>query len=313
MKSHIAGFLICPACLPKEMGLTLDVHESYGTEVVRGALKCSQCLSTYPIDAGIASLHPQQHTLTQETPSRYENPEVVSSYLWSHYADLCDDAEVTRAYAEWAEQIAIGSGLALDAGCAVGRFTFELSRKFDFALGIDSSPSFIAQARKLLCERHSDFSLKQEGHIWEDRTIRLPEIWDGSKVEFIVADAQALPFRSDFFSCVASLNLVDKLPRPLLHLQEMSRAAMRAGAQLLFSDPFSWSVDYAKEEDWLGGRDSGAYAGSGRDNVQAILEGQTSAISTPWTVQKRGDVWWKIRSHRRHFELIRSCFIKAAR
>jgi len=128
-----------------------------------------------------------------------------------------------------------------------------------------------------------------------------------------VADAQALPFRSHCFSCVASLNLVDKLPKPLLHLNEMSRAAMRTGAQLLFSDPFSWSVAYAKEEDWLGGRDSGAYAGEGLDNVQAILEGQAREIDPPWTAENRGEVWWKIRNHRHHFELIRSCFIKAVR
>jgi hypothetical protein len=112
---------------------------------------------------------------------------------------------------------------------------------------------------------------------------------------------------------VASLNLVDKLPKPLLHLNEMSRAAMHTGAQLLFSDPFSWSAAYTKEEDWLGGRDSGAYAGEGLDNVQAILEGQAREIDPPWTAENRGEVWWKIRNHRHHFELIRSCIIKAVR
>ncbi len=313
MKSHVTDFLICPACLPKEMRLTLDVRESHGIEVISGVLKCPQCLSNYAIVGGIANLDPQQRDLTAETKSKYEESEVVSSYLWSHYADLFGDEEVTGAYPEWAEQIVTETGFALDAGCAVGRFTFELSRKFDFAVGIDSSRSFIAQARKLLLERRLDFNLKREGNLREKRAIKLPESWDETKVEYIVADAQALPFRSHCFSCVASLNLVDKLPKPLLHLKEMSRAAMRTGAQLLFSDPFSWSVAYTQEEDWLGGRDSGAYAGEGLDNVQAILEGEASEIDPPWTIENRGEVWWKIRNHRHHFELIRSCFIKAVR
>ena len=313
MKSHLADFLVCPACLPEELALVLDAHESHGNEVVSGILKCPQCLKDYEITEGIAILHPQPRALAPGTKSKYEEPEVVSSYLWGHYADLFGDQEITEAYPEWAQQIEAGTGFALDAGCAVGRFTFELSRKGDFAIGIDSSRGFIAQARKLLCEDHLDFDLKQEGHLAEKRTIRLPEIWDGSKVEFIVADAQALPFRSHCFSCVTSLNLVDKLPKPLLHLKEISRAAMITGAQLLFSDPFSWSTASAREEDWLGGKDCGAYAGDGLDNVQAILEGQAGEIALPWTIQRRGEVWWKLRNHRRHFELIRSCFLKAVR
>jgi hypothetical protein len=47
--------------------------------------------------------------------------------------------------------------------------------------------------------------------------------------------------------------------------------------------------------------------------LQAILEGRTGEISPPWMVQKRGNVWWKIRNHRNHFELIRSCFLKVIR
>ena len=313
MNSRIMDCLICPGCLPEEMGLVLDADESRGDEIISGALRCPQCLTRYPIAEGIATIHPRRQDPAPGTDPKYEAPEVVSSYLWSHYADLLDDAEATQAYLEWAEQMLPGPGFALDAGCAVGRFTFELSRKCDFAIGIDSSTSFLAQARKLLVEHRLDFDLKLEGRLFEKRTLNLPENWDMSKLEFIAADAQALPFRSNFFSCVASLNLVDKLPKPLVHLEELSRSARNTGAQLLFSDPFSWSEACAKAEDWLGGGDCGTSAGRGLDNVRTILAGRDGAISPPWTIAKQSDVWWKIRNHCNHFELIRSCFIKANR
>jgi SAM-dependent methyltransferase/uncharacterized protein YbaR (Trm112 family) len=313
MKNHIAEFLICPECLPEETGLLLDAHEGSGAEVVEGVLRCAQCRTVFPIVGGTAmlGLHPQEVAAARN--ARYETPEIVSSYLWSHYADLFDDEDATEAYSEWAELFTSGEGIALDAGCAVGRFTFELSDKCDLAIGFDNSRNFIEAARRLLIERQLDFDLKEEGSLTEKRSIKLPEGWDHTKVEFIVADAQALPFRRHFFSQVASLNLVDKLPKPLHHLKEMNRTALLVGAQILVSDPFSWSIECANEEDWLGGRSHGAHAGKGLDNVQAILQGRSEEVSPLWTVQKRGNVWWKIRNHRNHFELIRSCYIKARR
>ena len=112
---------------------------------------------------------------------------------------------------------------------------------------------------------------------------------------------------------MASLNLIDKIPYPLVHLKEMNRVAREGGVQFLLSDPFSWSSDIAKEEDWLGGTTKGLYSGRGMDNIHALLTGEKGEISPPWTVHKQGQIWWKIRNHRNHFELIRSCFIKAIR
>jgi hypothetical protein len=84
-------------------------------------------------------------------------------------------------------------------------------------------------------------------------------------------------------------------------------------AQFLFSDPFSWSTEVAPPGDWLGGTPDGPYAGRGRDNVIALLEGRLGALSPPWQVESHGPIWWKIRTHSNHFEMIRSCYIKARR
>ena len=81
----------------------------------------------------------------------------------------------------------------------------------------------------------------------------------------------------------------------------------------MFSDPFSWSADVSKEEDWLGGTDRGLFSGTGFENVLAILKGEKIVLYPPWNVDEQGELWWKIRNHRNHFEMIRSCFIKASR
>ena len=105
-------------------------------------------------------------------------------------------------------------------------------------LALDYSRPFIAAARELLYERRLDFSLKQEGHLFEQCTIHLPGAWDVSRIEFIMADAQAIPFRSHLFSLVASLNLVDKLPKPLHHLTEMNRTASEERGPVPHFRPF---------------------------------------------------------------------------
>jgi hypothetical protein len=48
-------------------------------------------------------------------------------------------------------------------------------------------------------------------------------------------------------------------------------------------------------------------------NVVGLLAGKRGKFSPPWNIDKQGHVWWKIRTHRNHFEIIRSCFIKARR
>ena len=81
----------------------------------------------------------------------------------------------------------------------------------------------------------------------------------------------------------------------------------------LFSDPFSWSEDVATEEDWLGGTERGPYSGRGVENIMEVLKGEKGGLVPEWKIEKHGHVWWKIRTHSNHFELIRSCYVKAVR
>jgi uncharacterized protein YbaR (Trm112 family) len=312
MKKVLLDFLICPACLPAEQRLQESIAEATGGDIIEGRLTCSRCQASYPIKQGIAFLDPH-HPEGPAAHNRYETLPVLSSYLWSHYGDLLGDESATDAYVRWSGLMQEHSGLCIDTGSAVGRFSFEMANKFDFVVGLDNSLTFIRVSRELLRQRGAEFALPEEGVLTRKEQLIFPEDWRTDNVEFIVGDAQAVPFRSRWFAGVASLNVVDKVPQPLTHLSEINRLARTRDAQLLFSDPFSWSAEVAPQEHWLGGKQEGAFAGRGKDNIIALLEGQINGFYPTWRVDDNGHIWWKIRTHSNHFELIRSCYIKANR
>jgi uncharacterized protein YbaR (Trm112 family) len=312
MKKTLLDMLICPSCLPGEHPLREDVFKSSRNDILEGSLHCPECGSEYRIHDGIAFLDPN-HSEEALASNRYETTPVLSSYLWSHFGDLLGDEEATDAYRKWAALMRPCTGACLDTGAAVGRFSFEMAKAFDFVVGIDNSVSFIQASRELMLQRKAKLALSLEGFLTQEGMITLPPDWRTDNIEFIVADALALPFRSGLFSAVSSLNIVDKVPKPMVHISEINRSARKNDAQLLFSDPFSWSTSAAREEDWLGGTATGAFSGRAQQNVIDLLEGRKGNLSPPWTVETDGYVWWKIRTHANHFELIRSCFVKAVR
>lgn len=312
MKKQLLELLICPHCLPGEYPFVADIIRERDGDIETGALKCAHCAALFPIVEGVALLDPYA-TDSERTVNKYETDEVVSSYLWSHYGELLDDDNASQAYSTWAGLMRPQGGVALDAGGAVGRFTFEMSTRCDFAVGVDTSLAFIRAARQLMRERSMVVPLKDEGLLRREVTIRLPDDWRSDRVEFVVANALALPFRKKAIALFSSLNLVDKVPSPIRHLQEMNRVTRDTNAQFLLSDPFSWSIEAAPVEEWLGGKADGTFTGKGLANVAELLTDGQSGLSPAWRVNEPGSVWWKIRTHSNHYELIRSCFVHACR
>jgi SAM-dependent methyltransferase len=280
MHRQLLDLLICPGCLPDERPLAAH---------------------------GLACMLPSSDLALV---SQYTETPVVSAYLWSHYADLFGDPDRHDAYLEWSSLLGLPGGLALDIGCAVGRLTFELGRQADFAIGIDRSHAFIQTARALARDGQLTFGLVMEGDLAEYREIRLPACWPRERVEFILADALALPFPRSVFQRSSSLNLLDKLPEPLRHLQELNRVMAVNDAQTLISDPWSWSTDIAPKTAWLGGVPQGPFAGHGHLNLRRLLE---TGLEPAWQVIDEGTVKWTIRNHRNHFERIYSDFLLAKR
>ena len=312
MKKQLLELIVCPRCLPREHALIADIIHECDGDIETGALKCPQCGGLFPIIDGMALLDPHA-TGSQRASNKYETEEVVSSYLWSHFGELLGDEQASQAYATWAGLMRPQGGVALDAGGAVGRFTFEMSTRCDFAVGIDTSQAFIRAARRLMRDRALVVPLKEEGLLRREVTISLPEEWRPDRVEFIVANALALPFRRNSMALFSSLNLIDKVPSPIGHLREMNRVTRDADAQFLFSDPFSWSTEAAPVTEWLGGTAEGVFAGKGLTNVAALLADGQGELTPAWRVDEPGSVWWKIRTHSNHYELIRSCFVHAHR
>ncbi len=311
MKLQLLEVLVCPVCLPAEAPMQIDIIENHENDIETGILTCSQCSATFPINEGIAHLDPKQNDF-QTGENKYETEEVVSSYLWSHYGELFDPENCSKAYTTWSEMMQPHGGIAIDAGGAVGRFTFEMSSKCDFSIGIDTSVAFIKAARELMKIRQMNIQLKEEGFLTKEVHLALPEQWRSDKVEFLVANAMALPFRAKSVSSFASLNLVDKVPSPIKHLEEMNRITRDKDVQFLLSDPFSWSTEAAPVDEWLGGKIEGPFAGQGLDNIDRLLE-EDSRLAPAWKVETKDKVWWKIRTHTNHFELIQSCFLKTSR
>lgn len=238
---------------------------------------------------------------------------MVDRYLWCHYADLLGDAEKGETVAAWADCLADHASSALDAGCSVGRVSFEMAARSGWAAGCDLSVNFIRTARRLARDRELTFSLPVEGNLRETFHLKLPEAWQTGNLEFVVADAQKLPFLKGTFQQVSSLNLLDRVSYPLAHLYDMNRVAAVREASFLFASPFSWATTAAPEELWLGGTSAGPYKGRGVDNVRSLLEGSGNVLSPPWRISRAGAVPWRMRSHRNHFEVITSEFLVASR
>ena len=177
MKQFLLPHLICPACLPAERPLEISAKRMDHDDIVSGELACRKCRKRFPIKDGIAYLLPDPGGCSSGGQMKYDESEMVNRYLWSHYADLTGALEGAEANAEWAALLSDGSASAFDAGCAVGRLTFEMAARSSWAAGCDLSVSFVRTARRLVRERSCTFSLPLEGRLREIFHVELPAGW----------------------------------------------------------------------------------------------------------------------------------------
>lgn len=327
MKRWVVDTLICPECLVLEMPLTLTIREEKGDDVMDGELCCPDCGRRYPIRSGIGLLLPEKTRAILDDDAGYNSPAMVSSYLWSHFSDLMGDPRATDAYRRWLAQLPPAGGsvdagavagsppggsFALDIGCAVGRLSFELGQTHQRVIGVDTSFAFIRQAREVLTRKRLDFDLVIEGTLSEPRGCAFDD-YDFAGVDFIVADALALPFRSHRCNTVATLNLLEKVPDPLRHLQEVNRMLTPEAATFLFSDPFTWDAAVSPPESWLGGNGGGAYSERGIDTMRRMFGGEFGVFDPPLEITADGEVAWKIRKTAHLWEHIISQYLVGTR
>ncbi|MFH2093493.1 MAG: methyltransferase domain-containing protein [Pseudomonadota bacterium] len=313
MKTWLAQHLICPQCLPNENSLELTIEQQTTDDILNGELCCPVCEQTYAIKDGVAMVLPKESITLLSDDSGYNSKGMISSYLWSHFCDLLHDPDATQAYKVWSSSFKTAKGIGLDIGCSVGRLTFEMSPTHDQVIGIDTSRSFIQKARQLLNRKRLDFELIIEGQITENRSIEFNNGWQYDRIEFLVADAMALPFPNHFFSTIASINILEKVPDPLKHFTEINRVMTREKAMFIFSDPFSWDESVSSPDSWLSGTPQGKYQGRGIDTIKRIITGLDQIMDPPMTVTDQQDVAWKIRKTQNLWEYINSQMIIGTR
>lgn len=313
MKKWVTDDLICPQCLPSEVPLKLTGLEEKSEDVISGELNCRACGGRYPIQNGIAVVLPENTRPVLQNKNGYNAPEMLSAYLWSHFSDLLDESRATDAYRTWSDSFQTTKGNALDIGCAVGRLSLEMAKTHRRVIGIDTSAAFIGKAREIVQRRRLDFELIVEGRLTEPRNFDFDQNWNFDNIDFIVADALALPFRRNDFATVAAINLLEKVPDPLKHLAEVNRVLRQQASRFLFSDPFSWDAKVSPPELWLGGNGNHHYSHRGIDTMRRLFSGEYDIFTPPFNILSQGNVSWKIRKTENLWEHITSQFLVGQR
>lgn len=144
---------------------------------------------------------------------------------------------------------------ALDVGCAVGRTTFELAREFSRVTGVDYSKRFIRIANGLRETGRITYSVRVEGDITAHVERSLDQLGLGPvrpRVEFLRADAMALPGKLAGYDLIFAGNLIDRLRAPRLFLESLPER-LNPGGLLVITSPYTWLDEFTPRENRLGG------------------------------------------------------------
>ena len=228
----------------------------------------------------------------------YETSRYLHEYLLFHYGpprDLCPFSFIPSKLLRFHERLRLeylqpvrarGSSRALDLGCAVGRFTFELGRLVDEVVGLDNSRQFIKAARRMAKLHRLTVRRQATGEKFTSREVALPKALQQSRVRFQVGDALDLTaFPDQAFQVVSAINLIDRLPRPRQFLLELPRLLAPDG-QLLIASPFTWLTQYTPAHEWLAS-----------EQVRKLLRPHFRLV-------RRGDLPFLIAEHHRKYQLV---------
>lgn len=245
----------------------------------------------------------------------YERRCLLSSYMDLHYGGL-DDAPASfgslanrRPFWQTVVEMAQpGSETeychSIDLGCSVGRYTFELARFSNLAVGIDLNFKALSSAARFQQTEKVTYERKKHGRCFEEiRTSYRP----AQNVLFLVADVLDPPFSAESFDLVAGLNLVDNVSLPLVLIGQMD-ALVKPGGGLVISSPYEWRADLCEPSEWL---ESDELDGSAM--VRSILEGNVfPKMGLKYEVlQELMNAPWALRHHGRHWSVFLVHLIKA--
>lgn len=237
----------------------------------------------------------------------YETSTYLNEYLFFHYGkprEFCPWPFAPRAAMNFQQRIARACldpvrfprpTRALDVGCAVGRLTFELAKRVDQALGLDSSRQFVRAARQMARGHEMKLVIKEEGELTSSRTVTLPRELRRGWVKFEVGDARDLSrFAKLPFHVVTAINLIDRLPNPRKFLDQLPGLVI-PGGRLVLASPYTWMEEYTPRRNWLGGRVITGKPLTSREAVESLLRPHFRLV-------RRCQMPFLIREHRRKYQ-----------
>lgn len=237
-------------------------------------------------------------------PDIYETERLLGEYLLFHYGHAEDvftggwDARGMREALHFPERsvnacfdlpaIPKGAG-ALDAGCAVGRASFELSRYCESVTGIDRSRRFIAAADALKHDGELVFERLEEGARKTPCTARVPQEIVRNRVAFETGDAMDLRPDLGPFDVVLAANLLCRLPDPAKFLARLP-SLVKPGGQLVVTTPCTWLEEFTPRKNWL------------CSTTSTTLDGLHGHLDDHFNLVKQLDLPFLIREHARKFQ-----------
>ena len=202
----------------------------------------------------------------------YDSTRKLSTYICNHYDDITQVVPKTNSFGQYLHEgynnfyeyalnlLATSLPLlkerqrAIDVGCYVGGVVNRLASSFERLYGIDISFAGILLARQILVgypTRVTEYDLYLDGNISLKRMLKTSL---RENVDFLVASALSIPFRSTHFDLITNFNLLELVSDPGHMLQELLRISHK-NTQILITSPYWWEDDEASTENWVGGRD----------------------------------------------------------
>ncbi|MCW5716112.1 MAG: 5-histidylcysteine sulfoxide synthase [Bauldia sp.] len=234
-------------------------------------------------------------------PNPYETDRMVSLYVEFHYGDTYFEVpNYPKACADICLEHMRGRRRerALDIGCAVGRFSFEIAGAFDRVDAVDFSARFIQVPSNLQRTGRQQYAIQDEGELVRHREVRLDDFAfrdAAHKVVFAQGDACNLADKYGGYDLVFAGNLVDRLYDPARFL-EIIPERIRPGGLLVISSPHTWLEEFTARAKWLGGFKTP------RGAPYTTFDALRDRLSPSFALVDRRDVPFVIRETTRKFQ-----------
>lgn len=141
--------------------------------------------------------------------------------------------------------------LVLDLGCALGRLSAEYAKRVKHAVGLDNSETMVKTAQQIITSEKTnriDIPVRTVGNDFVDA---YTAGWGIANCDFLVGNAESIPFVDLLFDFVACVNLLDRTLTPRKVIAEIFRI-LKPGGFLLITSPYDWRKDYTpNESDWI--------------------------------------------------------------